>query len=149
MTDRIDFFMNKSNASEICGHLSACGESFVHELNRRISIEDYSEKIHKQTVRFEAWAGEELIGLLAAYCNDRDQYIAYITNVSVTEAWKNMAIARRLMCQFLPYARKLGMRCIRLDVEKDNKRAIALYRQFGFTTAGRMDSYVKMQLIFD
>lgn len=149
MSDRIDILMNKASASDICRHLSDCEERFVQALNQRVSIKEYSKKIYHQAVRFEAWAGDLLIGLLAAYCNDRAQRVAYITSVSVLEKWQNKGVARQLMNQFIQYARQLGMHCISLEVEQENKPATALYNRFGFTAEDKVNSVVKMNLICD
>ncbi len=147
MNDRIDILMNKANASDICRHLSDCDEGFVQALNQRVSMKDYSEKIYKQAVRFEAWAGDLLVGLLAAYCNDLTHRVAYITSISVLAKWQNKGVARQLMNQFIQYARQLGMHCIRLEVEQENKPATALYKRFGFVVVDRINSFVKMNLM--
>lgn len=130
----------------IAEHLSSCDADFVPPLSGRIKISDYAQKIVSTAVRFEAWSGGTLIGLVAAYCNDREKRIAYITSVSVLREWAGKGIAARLMSQCAEYAKASGMRQISLEVASDNCPALKLYEKSGFV-AGKMNGmFVVMNL---
>ena len=114
----IEFLLNKASAEQIAEHLLRCDSDFVPPLSGRVEIKDYAEKIATTAIRFEAWPGGALVGLVAAYCNDQDKHIAYITSVSVLRAWMSNGIAARLVGQCVEHAKTLGMRQISLEVAK-------------------------------
>lgn len=52
--------------------------------------------------------------------------------ISVKKAWWGCGVASTLMKYILAFARETGVEQINLEVRSDNKRAIALYKKFGF-----------------
>ncbi|WP_350104879.1 GNAT family N-acetyltransferase [Limnobacter sp.] len=97
-------------------------------------------------MRFEAWSGQKLVGLVAAYCNDQQRHIVYISSVSVLKAWTCNGIAANLILQCIKYSERTGMRQIRLEVYNDNSAAIKLYEKNGFVTERNNGAFVNMQL---
>ncbi|HEV2613560.1 MAG TPA: GNAT family N-acetyltransferase [Gammaproteobacteria bacterium] len=124
--------MNKASVSQITTHLKLCDSTFVPPLSERITIDEYAHKIVNHAVRFEAWSDNELIGLLAAYCNDTVNRMAFITNVSVVPSWHGKGIASQLMVNLIEYVHTLGFDRIALDVDEKNRAAIKLYEKHGF-----------------
>ncbi|MEW6107740.1 MAG: GNAT family N-acetyltransferase [Nitrospirota bacterium] len=146
MSETIEFKANEASEAVIAEHLSRCDADFVPPLSGRIEIVDYAKKIASKATKFEAWAGGKLVGLVAAYCNDQEKRIAYITSVSVLREWTGKGIAARLLKHCIKYATASGMRQVRLEVASDNMPAIGLYKKSGFV-AGKMDApFVTMEL---
>lgn len=146
MSGTIDFEVNTASEAQIAVHLSHCDDHFVPRLGDRVEINGYARKIAGNAMRFEAWSGNELVGLVAAYCNDQDQRIAYVTSVSVLREWTGKGVAARLMERCVDYARTTGKRQIRLEVASANAPAFGLYEKFGFV-AGKVDKpFVTMEL---
>jgi len=84
--------------------------------------------------------------LVAAYCNDQEKHIAYITSVSVLREWMGKGIAANLMKQCIEHAETSGMWQISLEVASDNTPAIKLYEKSGFV-AGKVNApFVTMDL---
>jgi ribosomal protein S18 acetylase RimI-like enzyme len=135
----VEYLLNKASEVEIAEHLSHCDIDFVPHLRGRVEIGEYAKKIANKATRFEAWSGDTLAGLIAAYCNDQEKHIAYITSVSVMREWMRKGISSRLMSQCIEYAKVSGMRQIRLEVACDNSPAIRLYEKHGFV-AGKMNA---------
>lgn len=135
MRPAIELDRNRADASEVAAHLWACADAFVPSLSQRVDIDAFAAKIVAHAERFEAWAGDDLAGLVAAYCNDVRTATAFITNVSVAEKWKGSGVASRLLQACIEHARGAGFVRIELDVDSSNAAAIALYRKFGFTVA--------------
>jgi ribosomal protein S18 acetylase RimI-like enzyme len=144
MSELIEYRMNKASETEIAEHLRTCDAEFVPPLSGRVKIKDYAKKITSNASRFEAWSGDTLVGLLAAYCNDQVNRIAYITSVSVLREWQGKNIAASLMSQCLKHARTTGMRQISLQVAWDNTPAIKLYEKNGFVTVKANKPFVSM-----
>lgn len=149
MKNMVDYLLNKATALEISRHLSSCDEVFVQALSERVDIREYSHKIYDKAIRFEAWADDALVGLVAAYCNDQTKQMAYITSVSVLKNWQGKGIAAQLTRRCIEHARMLGMHCISLEVARGNASAIGLYEKYGFVIADADDSFLTMNLFFD
>ena len=132
MSSTIEHCLNKASAPEIAEHLRACDDEFVPPLSGRVEINDYAIKIANSATRFEAWADGELIGLVAAYCNNEEDRVAYITSVSVRTKWTGSGIAARLLEQCILYLKSVRFDHIELEVNGANARAIRLYAKMGF-----------------
>jgi GNAT superfamily N-acetyltransferase/2-polyprenyl-3-methyl-5-hydroxy-6-metoxy-1,4-benzoquinol methylase len=148
MTGIVEYFLNKATESNIYNHLLACDADFVQALIERIDITEYSKKIYNNAVRFEAWAGDALVGMVAAYCNDQTKCMAYITSVSVLNEWQGKNIAEQLISRCAEHAERLGMHCISLEVARRNEPAIGLYEKCGFVVSDASDSSITMNLFF-
>ena len=132
MSGVIEFSLNQATEAEIANHLSRCDVDFVPPLSGRIEISSYAHKIAGNAMRFEAWAGGALVGLVAVYCNDGERRSAYITTVSVLQAWQGRRIALRLLEQCIERVNELGFERIELEVDSGNGSAIKLYEKKSF-----------------
>ena len=144
-----EYCSNKASEAEIAEHLARCDSSFMPPLSCRVGIGAYAQKMASMATRFEAWTGGTLIGLVAAYCNDQENGVGYITSVSVLPAWTGNGIAARLMRLCVEHAKACGMRQISLEVATVNANAIRLYQNSGFTAGETTDAAVIMHLSFE
>jgi hypothetical protein len=76
-----------ANIQNVSKHLKRCDSTFIPTLSSRLDIDDYAKKIIENAQTFEAWTNDELIGLVATYCNSSDRVTAFITSVSVLPKW--------------------------------------------------------------
>lgn len=134
MSEIIKFQRDQATAAEITGHLLLCDASFTPPLSQRVDIASYALKISANAVRFEAWADESLIGLVAAYCNDKIRRAAHITNVSIMPEWRGKGIASQLLHAAIEHARRSRFKLIELEVDPSNASAINLYEKSGFVS---------------
>ena len=146
MSGVVEYLTNKASAVEIAEHLSCCDADFVPPLSGRVEITGYANKIVGRATRFEAWSGGALVGLVAVYCNDLENCIAYITSASLLKAWTGKGIAARLVGQCVEHAKALGMRQISLEVASGNTSAIRLYEKNGFGAGKASTPFVSMSL---
>ncbi|MBK7646202.1 MAG: GNAT family N-acetyltransferase [Betaproteobacteria bacterium] len=149
MSEGIQFSLNNASEAEIVGHLWHCDANFVPPLSDRVEINDYANKITNKAMRFEAWSGDKLVGLVGAYCNDQQRSVAFITSVSVLKEWMGKGIAESLIQQCIAHARVSGMRQISLEVASDNLPAIGLYEKSGFVAGKTYASFVAMDLYLE
>lgn len=133
----------------IVEHLLRCDADFMPSLSSRVLINDYAKKIANNAMRFEAYSGDAMVGLVAVYCNDRDGRIAYVTNSSVLKEWNGKGIATRLMQQCIEHAKTSGMQQISLEVAIDNIPAIKLYVNKGFVAGEANTPFVSMSYHFN
>jgi len=146
MSSVIDYLRNTASEAEVAEHLSRCDSDFVPALSERVEIRAYARKIVSKAIRFEAWSGGELIGLVAAYCNDLEKRIAYITSVSMLREWTGRGIAAHLVGQCAEYVKACGMQQIQLEVASANWSAIRLYEKAGFAPCQASTQFVTMTL---
>lgn len=132
MTSAIIYTINQSGRQQIYEHLLSTEALFIPRLSESVDIDSYSEKIRTNAVTFEAWSNELLTGLIAAYFNDTQNNIGYITNVSVLKEFQGNKIAAMLLEKCITYARLHHFQSIYLEVNKNNTGAKKLYSKYGF-----------------
>ena len=132
MSGPIACSLNQATEAAIAEHLNRCDADFVSKLGERVNIGSYAHKIAVNATRFEAWVDGELIGLVAAYCNDRACRIGYITSVSVLRAWQGRGVAMHLLEQCIERLKELGFERIELAVDSGNAGATKLYEKKSF-----------------
>ena len=146
MSASVEYLLNKASEAEIAEHLLRCDADFVPPLSARVEIKDYAQKIANNAMRFEAWSGGTLVGLVAAYSNDQEKRIAHITSVSVLKEWTGNGVATRLVGQCVERAKASGMQQIGLEVAQDNTLAIKLYEKSGFVAGEVTGAFTIMNL---
>lgn len=146
MSAEIEYLSNQASAGQIAEHLLYCDAYFVPPLSGRVEISSYAQKMVDKATRFEAWASGTLAGLVAAYDNNQEKRIAYITSVSVLKEWTGQGIAERLMNQCVEYVKASGMWQIRLEVAAENTPAIKLYEKSGFVAGKTNTLFVTMDI---
>ena len=62
-------------------------------------------------------------------------------NLAVDPAFRRRGIARALVCALIEQLRKMGSRCLTLEVRASNESAQALYACLGFVQVGRRKNY--------
>ena len=146
MSAAIEYSTNQASEAEIAEHLLRCDSDFMLPLSARVEIKDYAQKIVSNAARFEAWSGDTLVGLAAAYCNDMESGVAFVTSVSVLREWAGKGIMSKLISQCIEHAKKFGMWRISLEVGDGNMPAIRLYEKYGFV-AGKVNlPFITMHL---
>lgn len=123
-----------ASAEQIFSHMRGCEDSFIGPLAARVDLRSYSQKMFDHSVTFEAWEGEDLVGLVSAYFNDRKKRSGYVTNVSTKKAHQGKGIAAALLKICVAYAEARGFSTISLEVAHDNTPAVTLYAKLGFKT---------------
>lgn len=128
----------------IIGHLHQCADSFSPPLSTYVDIDTYGKKIYEKAITFEAWDGNRLVGLVAAYCNDKIKKIGYITNVSVLNEYQEAGIASRLMKNAIIYGKRKSFVKLMLEMQSGNIKAINLYKKLGFILVEQNNQYEKI-----
>ena len=142
----IQFREGAATKEDIRAHLESCDSGFTPNLSCKVDIDEYSTKIRTRAKTFEAWSGNALIGLVAAYMNDAATRTGFITSVSVAREFMGRGIAPALLDRCLNKARREGMRAVRLEVNLESGEATRLYETFGFSEIARKGTTVSMEL---
>lgn len=143
----IEYSIDRADCIAINKHLLTCSNSFIPALSNTVNVEEYSKKIRKNAVTFEAWDSNQLVGLIAVYFNDFIDKIGYVTNVSILQNYKGNKISNGLLVQCIDYAKNNGFEILRLEVHKNNNIAINLYKKFGFVVTSNIEDHIKMELL--
>lgn len=139
-TSAIVYKIKTANEKEVSGHLAECKDAFIPALDKKVNIAEYSKKIVENSVTFEAWANAELVGMIAAYFNDKNNHTGFITNVSLINEYSGKGIASGLLDSCIVFAKEKGFKEIVLEVNAASLPAIKLYKKKHFTeTASRGD----------
>ena len=140
------YTIDEASESQVLEHLIAADPEFRPPLRNRVELNTFASKIVTKATRFEAWSNTELIGLVAVYCNDQKNKVAFVTSVSVLKQWMGNGIAERLMTRCVEHARISKMQEISLEVAPDNSPAIQLYSKVGFVASTAHAASLKMCL---
>jgi len=142
--DSLDFKVNACTEEDIRSHLSGCDRRFSPPLSDRVDIGEYSRKLRLNAITFEAWSGESLVGMVAAYIDTRARS-CFITNTSVSPEFSRRGVAAKLLAACLARARAEQVETVSLEVSQDSRAAIGLYTKFGFQVVGNREGLLKMQ----
>jgi ribosomal-protein-alanine N-acetyltransferase len=144
MSDTIVYGVNRASAAEIATHLFRADTAFEPSLSSRVEIRAYAQKLHDRAIRFEAWLGQGLVGLVASYSNQSDRVTSFVTSVSVLPECQGLGIGAKLMSQCIEHARNLNFREVALEVNERSVNAILFYQKLGFHTLSSSDSTLTM-----
>lgn len=133
----------------VAAHLRACASRFSPPLDTYVDIDAYARKIAEHAETFEAWQGDRLVGLAAAYFNDRAMRRGYLTNLSVLPEHQGAGIASALTTQVVDFGVRNGFVAIGLEAKVGNGNAIRFYQQRGFSVAGQQGDAVVMSRQLD
>jgi ribosomal protein S18 acetylase RimI-like enzyme len=144
--EKIHYADNQSSLHEVLQHLKVCDNSFIPALSTRVNLDAYALKIRDNAYRYEAWQGDQLTGLIAAYCNDPDKRVAFITSVSVIPSCIGMGVASHLMAHCIQTLQLQSFKHLQLEVSISNLPAIMLYQKFGFSSECATGAALMMNL---
>ncbi len=130
----------------ILTHLKECDNLFIPPLSETIDLDQYSGKISTHAETFEVWTKERLISLVAAYLNDFERKVGFITNVSTSPEYTGNGLAQNLLKNCIDHAKKLGFISLMLQVHCENAVAINLYKKFAFVEVMLKASQITMSL---
>lgn len=102
--------------------------SFVENL----SLEEYAVKLIKKAVNYVIVEEGKDAGLISFYVNDTATKTAYIALIGVLTDYQGKGMAQELMDHCIAVCCSKGMEQIKLEVKKDNSRAIRFYEHYDF-----------------
>lgn len=141
--------INQSKKEEIKALLEQSDNEFIPPLSTIVNISDFSDKIRERAITFEAFTGKLLVGIVAAYFNDRSTNAGYITIVCVLKNYHGRGIAKELVNNCIQFGRNNRFTQIGLEVSEDNLKAFKLYQNLGFIITERCHKQIKMTLMLN
>ena len=89
----------------------------------------------------------DAIGALVLYRNENGEGLSWRVGMAVVQGARGKGVGEALLRHALGFARDEGGRELSLFVDKENDRAINLYRKVGFAELGAEGSTVEMKLV--
>lgn len=119
-------------ADEKYNAMKMCDGAFDLPVFSRKNAYDLFEKINNYAEFIVAY-NLDILGYAAMYANDRDNRTAYISLIAVDKTKQGCGIGSSVLQACIGTAYEKGMHIIKLEVKKDNKKAIKFYERNGFT----------------
>ena len=113
-----------------------CDGAFPTPIAQRNTYPAMLDKLDRYGIFFAACTAEP-VGYAAMYANDQTTRTAFMTLMSVKPGCQGMGIGKQLMERCFAAAKENGMVRVRLEVRKNNPRAISLYERYGFLADGQ------------
>jgi len=135
MNQPVYYKTSSASYDELLDHLRLCDEYHTPKLSERLDIPSYAKKLFENSVTFEAWSENKLIGLIAVYFNNEKQ--GFISNVSVSGEHMKKGIATMLLQHCIKGAVRKHISSLSLEVSSNNETAITLYEKSGFQNSER------------
>lgn len=112
-------------------------DSFFNPMKEE-DISRYAEKWCKYAEVYVGKEGKITAGLLVFYMNHRE--MAYLTSIVVKKEYQRKGYGERLLKYFIETSRLHGFEKMRLEVNRENQKAIKLYEKYGFRVEEKADS---------
>lgn len=112
----------------------------------RPQVESWVDRLVDRGQSILAFHDGELVGHVAYMPTDKDEpeLIAFIAS-----EYQDRGLGTELCRQAMAYAAEDDHSALRLHVDADNERALAVYRSLGFTEVDREDKRIEMRLALD
>jgi len=136
----VTYAKNSVNSEQVLDYLRECNSSFSPILESRVDLREFSSKIIKHALIFEAWYEDELIGMLSLYYNKICQE-GYINHICVYNQYRGQGVASKLLEMCIDSIKGE----IILEVSNKNTNAIRLYKKYGFFQFDSTNNMLKMK----
>lgn len=121
------------SAKEILTYLIRYNYSFIESIESRVGeLKIYSQKLFLHGNIYVAEKDGETLGIIIFYSNDKITKTAYITMIVVEDDCKGIGIGSTLLQKCEQVVKEVGMKKLKLEVDKDNIDAIKFYKTRGF-----------------
>ena len=100
----------------------------IPNLQNRIDLKEYAVKLTTYADVFVLKDKNKLIGFAAIYINDNIKQ-AYRSIIGIQKAYQHKGYGQILMNFCIEKCRVTGMKSLRLEVDKDNKRALEFIKK--------------------
>jgi len=137
--------INSISKEELYNIHFLCDNDFIPALSSRVDLKEYTTKLYKNADFVILRKDNIIAGLVALYCNDFDNYSAYISSVCILPEFRGLKLGNVLIEECIKYCKEKGMKSITLEVSKENLVALNLYSKFGFKFSDGNESQLLMK----
>ena len=130
--------------------MKALDKDFIPPLSTRIgNYETYIEKLFQFAEIFLALKNNRICGLVAMYCNDKKELIAYITYIGILKEYRGQGLGLKLMNMCIRHSLTEGMSKLLLETSINNTQAVKFYEKMEFLITENLmpENRIKMMKI--
>lgn len=124
--------IKRVDCSKIVKFIQKIDNLFPVPISKKININEYVTKLYENGTIILAKDNEKIVGIMSGYMNDMRNKKAYASIIGVDEEYQNQKIGIKLFKIFHILAKKNGIKKIYLSVHKENKKAIDIYKKYGY-----------------
>lgn len=129
---KLSIIKNNTDLLRIKKYLDEVNLQFPNELNIS-NISEYAEKLNQNAeIYFLVNNENQDIGMCAVYANDYENKIIYISSISIKKEYLSKGLGQVLLDHIFTLKDKYNMDYIKLEVKKNNTKAINFYKKNGF-----------------
>lgn len=128
---KVSIVKNISELSRIKKYLDEVSLQFPDKLNIS-NISEYAEKINQNAEIYFLVNNDIDIGMCAIYSNDYENKIIYISSISIKKDYLSKGLGQVLLDYIFTLKNNYNMKYIKLEVKKNNIKAINFYKKNGF-----------------
>ena len=103
--------------------------------HRFTNLAKYAEKLACNAIFYVA-KDTDFLGFIAFYANDNDSRTAYLILLAVQPVAQSKGLAKKLLDLCIETSKNNGMLTLKLEVRKNNCKAIRFYKRNGFEFCG-------------
>src|SRR5690606_17878351 len=132
---RLNGFFNmirKATFEEVFSFIGAVDGDFSPSLSEKLDVACYSRKLFENALCFARYEGADICALCAVYANDPEKISAFISFFAVQANLRRTGMAISLLNEVEGNLKRLGFKCINLEVYCNNERAIRFYVKAGY-----------------
>lgn len=97
-----------------------------------VNKEEYSNKILKNGILIKLVVNRDIVGFASFYCNDLKEKNAYLTFIAVSDMYRSRGLGKLILDEVKKISIMSGMKGLKLEVRKENKKVCAFYKKQGF-----------------
>lgn len=126
------YSIEKLSQKKVLELLLECNNSFTPPLSENIpyTIEQYANRLSSNATFVLCSDDGKTIGFIAFYINEESGFL-YIPQIWVSDAYQRRGIGA-IMMETLKKRISSTIKAIRLEVRKNNRKAVPFYIKFGF-----------------
>lgn len=132
MKKAFTFNTNKIDLESIHSYLVERNNDFSPPLSAKVDLYKYASKMFNNATIYTVDYQDSIIGMTGCYTNNFQTLEAYITNTSIHPSYYGTGLATELMKYCIKDVSSKGFKTIKLEVHKENLRAINFYKKMGF-----------------
>ena len=139
------YSIEKLSQQEVFDLLVTCNNSFTPPLSKNIpyTLEEYAERLATYADFVLAKEGGEIAGFLAFYTNTEGGF-AYIPQVWVSDNHQRKGIGGQMLNMLIQNI-LASFLSVRLEVRKNNEKALSFYNKMGFVVIKDSDSKLLLE----
>lgn len=107
-------------------------EDMPHFLGKIDSLETYAQKVLEYGNVYVIKSDAHIKGFVIFYANDSRERMAYISLIAVSKEFRRQKMGTELLWVCEKISKEMGMKGVRLEVDRDNLKAQRFYESLGF-----------------